>query len=247
MRRNKLVYLLIVIILVFSIGCEEKKQNETTIPHTSSPTNHPPVAKFTIYPEKPRDAERIMFQNRSTDPDNDPLRFKWYIDGKYDCSCFSISEKLSEGKHTVKLVATDDKGNEDEYVLKFYVSETFIDEDVSELVLKREDVGMAWIPVMNEYSGENAYHTAFENGDKRIECVVEKYDTVEEAENRFKEYFARPLPYPPIGNESTYTENDYIDVIFRYGNIICKVSMNTTLEDAILYAKTLEAKLNQVS
>jgi len=54
------------------------------------------------------------------------------------------------------------------------------------------------------------------------------------------------FPYPTIGYETTYEENDVIHVIFIYGNLICKISINTNLEDAILYSKIWGAKLNQV-
>jgi len=246
--KNKLLCMGLILLFSFSLGCTEKEQDKTTatLAPTTVSSDHSPTAKFSIYPEEPRDAQRIMFQNKSTDPDNDPLKFEWYIDGKYNCSCFSISEKLSKGEHTVKLVAKDPEGNRDEYELKFYVSETFIKEDVSKLVLKREDVGMIWNLVTDEYSGENSYHTVLENGERRIECTVEKYDTVKDVENKFKEYFVRTFPYPTIGNESTYDKDDFIQVTFRYGNLIYKVSTNTTLEDAITYSKSLEAKLNQV-
>lgn len=249
--KNKLLCIGILLLFAISFGCTEKEQNETTnSPTTASttipPENHSPVAKFSMFPEDPRDTQKITFKNESTDPDNDPLRFGWYMDEEYNCACFSISEKLSEGEHTVKLVAKDAKGNENEYELKFYVSETFIKEDVSELVLRREEVGM-WDLVTDEYLGENSYHTVLENGENRIECTVEKYNTVEAAENKFKEYFISIFPYPAIGNETTYdTENDVIHVIFRYGNLICKISINTNLEDAILYSKIWGAKLNQV-
>jgi len=252
--KNKLLCIGILLLFVISFGCTEKEQNETNTPapettnppETTAAPDNPPVAKFSMFPEYPRDTQKITFKNESTEPDDDPLRFEWYVDEEYNCACFSISEKLSKGEHTVKIVAKDINGNENEYELKFYVSETFIEEDVSELVLRREEVGM-WNLVTDEYLGENSYHTVLENGENRIECTVEKYDTVEDAENKFKEYFVRAFPYPAIGNETTYDmENDVIHVTFRYGNLICKISINTNLEDAILYSKIWGAKLNQV-
>ncbi|MCK4636859.1 MAG: hypothetical protein KAT49_03160 [Methanomicrobia archaeon] len=244
----------IIILFLFSSGCTEKGQNgitnssNTSSPNTSVPQgDHPPVAMISMFPEEPRDVQKIIFKNESTDPDNENLRFEWYVDGEYDCACFSISEKFPEGEHTVKLIAKDPKGNEDEYELTFYVSETFVNEDVSELVLRREDIGAIWDLVTDEYLGENSYHTVLTNGENRIECTVEKYETVETAENKFKEYFIKPFPYFAIGNESTYEMGDECIIIFRYGNLVCKISANAILDTVLVYAKSLEAKLNQVS
>ncbi|MCK4247681.1 MAG: hypothetical protein KAX04_03995, partial [Methanomicrobia archaeon] len=88
----------IIILFLFSSGCTEKGQNgitnssNTSSPNTSVPQgDHPPVAMISMFPEEPRDVQKIIFKNESTDPDNENLRFEWYVDGEYDCACFSIS------------------------------------------------------------------------------------------------------------------------------------------------------------
>ncbi|MEA1993797.1 MAG: hypothetical protein U9N35_05310 [Euryarchaeota archaeon] len=253
--KNDLTCIGLIAIVLFSLGCIGEKSSETispkteTVPPAKPSSNSPPVAKFSMHPENPRDTERVMFHNESGDPDKDALNFEWYIDGEYDCSCFSISEKFAKGEHAVKIIAEDTNSSKDEYEATFYVSETFIEEDISELVLRREDIGLSWNPIDNESLGENSYHTIFKMNEKKLECIITKYETVEAAKERFKEILTVELsPHNPIGNEATYKTSDKtVEVRFRYGNLICTVSMNTdNLNDVLSHCRSLEAKLNQV-
>ncbi len=261
--RNSILCAGIIGIVLCSLGCVggEQESPETvpssttsppTTPPTTSPSSNsssPPTAKFSMHPEDPRDTDRIMFHNESTDPDEEPLRFEWYIDGNFDCACMSISEKFSAGDHTVKLVAMDGQGNEDVYEVTFHVSETFIATDPAELVLRRENVGLVWTLVKEESVEDHGYRTIFELGEKRVTCTVESYDTVEAAQHAFDDTAEGEfLPHQSLGNKAIYkkTENS-VDVVFRYGNLICSISMNTSdFNETMSYCRSLESKLNQV-
>jgi hypothetical protein len=245
---------------MISLGCTQNTENpvpsssfpSTTSAPTSSPTStqggNPPVAKFSFYPEEPKDVHIVRFTNESTDPDDDPLRFEWYVDGQYNCSCFSISERFTEGGHTVELIAKDPQGNQDRYEVSFSVSNAYLEVDLSTIVLRREDLGMMWGCTADRYLGENEYRTVLLKSDQHVECTVKKYETVDDAKTAFQEIFvADPFPYGTIGNETTFTTlDDTTQITFRYGNLICILSANTVLDTVLIYAKSLESKLNKV-
>ena len=80
--------------------------SETT---SASKINHPPVASFKRKPWylNPTDQQTIQFTNYSTDPDGDPLTYRWLVDSQPASSEKDYSARLPVGQHLVELQALD--------------------------------------------------------------------------------------------------------------------------------------------
>ncbi len=77
--------------------------------------NIPPLASFDIYPPNPTPDDLVAFVSTSSDEDNDPLTYKWYLDGEYKGSFPSYEAgKLKPGNYAVTLFVDDGKGGKDE-------------------------------------------------------------------------------------------------------------------------------------
>ena len=86
-------------------------QNATISSQTMSTSklNSPPVANLSFTPKylNPTDQQTIQFANLSTDPDNDPLTYAWYVDGNRLSEQKDYSTKLSTGDHVIRLDVSD--------------------------------------------------------------------------------------------------------------------------------------------
>ena len=87
--------------------------------------NSPPKASFEISPPRPLAGEPVTFTNTSTDAENDPMTFKWYIDGQY-VSNQSVHrvDTLELGEHEITLKVTDSLGKTGEISRTVEVSES---------------------------------------------------------------------------------------------------------------------------
>jgi hypothetical protein len=86
------------------------------------PKNRPPIASISspVNEQEFRDNETITFDGReSSDPDDDPIIFEWYIDNikKSTDPLFSIDQEvegsIGTGDHEVHLIVWDDKDEND--------------------------------------------------------------------------------------------------------------------------------------
>ena len=75
----------------------------------SSKVNHPPVAAFDYKPKylNPTDQRLVQFTNLSTDLDNDPLKYAWFVDDQLVSEDKDYSAKLPVGQHLVGLNVSD--------------------------------------------------------------------------------------------------------------------------------------------
>ncbi|MCD6209169.1 MAG: hypothetical protein J7J67_03170 [Thermoproteales archaeon] len=81
------------------------------------------TAMFTITPPQPTTTDQIVFRAQTS---NKIAEYLWYLDGKY---LSNVGNKPvwtwnnpAPGKHTVKLVIRDSKGNENQYTRSFIVN-----------------------------------------------------------------------------------------------------------------------------
>ena len=87
--------------------------------------NSPPKAYFEISPPRPLAGEPVMFASTSTDAENDPMTFKWYIDDQYVSNQPSYRVKTLElGEHEITLKVTDSLGKTGEISRTVEVSES---------------------------------------------------------------------------------------------------------------------------
>jgi len=87
--------------------------------------NNPPIASFDIFPPNPTPDDSIALVSTSTDPENDPLTFEWYVDGRYD-SDFPSCElgRLEADKYEITLKVTDSHDNTTEITRVIEVAES---------------------------------------------------------------------------------------------------------------------------
>lgn len=85
--------------------------NQTT---SASKTNHPPVAQFDYRPKylNPTDQQRVQFTNLSTDLDNDPLKYAWFVDDQLVSENKDYSAKLPVGEHLIRLNVSDSQAGD---------------------------------------------------------------------------------------------------------------------------------------
>jgi hypothetical protein len=107
------------------------------------PENQPPVASFDISPPHPTPDDSITFVNTSTDEDNDPLTYKWYLDGEYQVSFLNYGPgELQPGNYAVTLYVDDGKGDKDEVSRTITIGLTVsleISASLGEVTLKNEE------------------------------------------------------------------------------------------------------------
>jgi len=73
--------------------------------------NRPPTADFDVSPKyiRPVDTAVTKLTGKGSDPDNDPLTYTWFIDGKQVNTTKDHWAILSAGNHTVQLAVSDGK------------------------------------------------------------------------------------------------------------------------------------------
>lgn len=97
-----------------AVGLDYLLKPETSNLHqvtatTTSKFNSPPMAQFDYKPKylDPTDQETIQFKNLSTDPDGDPLTYRWLVDNRAASTERDFSVRLPIGQHTVELEVLD--------------------------------------------------------------------------------------------------------------------------------------------
>ncbi|MBS7622866.1 PKD domain-containing protein [Candidatus Bathyarchaeota archaeon] len=75
--------------------------------------NSPPYANFELKRPiyiRPCVGQEVQFLNKSTDPDGDPLTYRWYVDDKLESESKDFSTRFNEiGQHSVRLEVSDGK------------------------------------------------------------------------------------------------------------------------------------------
>jgi len=86
--------------------------------------NLSPFASFEVFPPKPTPKDAVVLASTSADPENDPLTFEWYVDGRYEGDFPSCElGKLKAGKYEITLKVTDSHDNTTEITRVIEVAE----------------------------------------------------------------------------------------------------------------------------
>jgi len=93
--------------------------NEDPIP------NSPPTVSLGMAPQNPTTFDTIKFSANASDPDDDPLTYKWFIDGVQQNSSTPGVDWVAPpaGNHTARVVVDDGKGGSNEASISFTVTE----------------------------------------------------------------------------------------------------------------------------
>lgn len=81
---------------------------------TTSKLNHPPMAAFDYTPKylNPTDQQTVQFTNLSTDLDNDPLKYAWFVDDQLVSESKDYSTKLAVGQRLIRLNVSDSQAGD---------------------------------------------------------------------------------------------------------------------------------------
>jgi PKD domain/WD40-like Beta Propeller Repeat/Dipeptidyl peptidase IV (DPP IV) N-terminal region len=83
----------------------------TSVAYTVEEPNAAPVASFTFAPPAPTSFDPVTFDaSGSSDPDGDPLKYEWAVDGAPVGTGVMISRMFSAGTHMVQLTVSDGRG-----------------------------------------------------------------------------------------------------------------------------------------
>ncbi len=119
--------------------------------------NQPPNASFSIFPPSPTPDDSVSFCSTSTDPDGDPLTYKWYLDGNYRGDFPSCEPgKLAAGKHTIKLDVADGEGGTDSWSRTIIVGEFSVKISAlpSQVTIKKDEKSKLTLKVtVTDYEG----------------------------------------------------------------------------------------------
>jgi hypothetical protein len=87
--------------------------------------NNPPIISSLIYePRNPTPDDTIYFEVLASDPDGDPLRYEWYLNGVKQTNATAAKVQWanpSEGNYTMMVVVYDNKGSRSEVSINFTV------------------------------------------------------------------------------------------------------------------------------
>ncbi|HEY3020485.1 MAG TPA: PKD domain-containing protein [Solirubrobacteraceae bacterium] len=77
-------------------------------------TNHAPTAGFSWLPAVPRTGDDVTLTATGSDPDGDPLAYRWDLDddGTYETPGRVVTTRFARGERTVRLLAADLRGGE---------------------------------------------------------------------------------------------------------------------------------------
>lgn len=87
--------------------------------------NRSPTVRLTYSPQSPTPEDTIYFDALASDPDGDPLTYRWFLDGVEQTRVTVPNvywETPSEGSHTMRVVVSDSKGGTAEDTIQFTVS-----------------------------------------------------------------------------------------------------------------------------
>ena len=123
-------------------------------------SNTPPTASFSMMPEYPDEESRIVVVSTSTDPDNDNLSFKWYVDDFNQGTQPKVEvDPLPAGYHVIRLEVTDGTGASD------MVERTILIEPASNMNEGQEVV------VDNTNWGQDSYSWSDESSSDIVELL----------------------------------------------------------------------------
>jgi len=92
---------------------------------TPTGANQRPTVTLAYDPVNPTTKDTVLFAATASDPDGDPLTYKWYLDGKnlnISAGGMKVSN-LGPVEHTVKVMVSDDRGGTAENMVRFTVVE----------------------------------------------------------------------------------------------------------------------------
>lgn len=86
--------------------------------------NHPPTVSLTYSPQNPTPADTVHFSADASDPDGDPLTYKWYVNGVEQANATRPNVQWANppaGTYTVTVVVSDGKGGTAQDSVEFTV------------------------------------------------------------------------------------------------------------------------------
>ncbi len=92
---------------------------------SSGGKNRDPTVSLSISPDNPVEGERIEFKANASDPDGDPLTYRWFLNG--DESTVNdrsvVWEQPRAGNHTIRVLVSDGRGGTAERTRSFTVTD----------------------------------------------------------------------------------------------------------------------------
>ena len=114
-------------------------RSSVTVGYTVERSNALPLASFTYAPSAPTAADTVTFDaSGSSDPDGDPLKYEWAVDGAPVGTGVTISRTFSAGTHTVQLTVSDGRGGSASTSATVTVSAWTVDGELAMLIAKVE-------------------------------------------------------------------------------------------------------------
>ena len=88
--------------------------------------NRPPTVRLTYSPQNPTPEDTIYFDATASDPDGDPLTYRWFLNGIEQIRAIAPNVQWAnpiEGTHIMRVIVSDGKGGIAEDTVQFTVSD----------------------------------------------------------------------------------------------------------------------------
>lgn len=104
----------------------EARSTEYGVVVCAAAANRPPTVTLTYSPGSPTPDDTIYFKATASDPDGDPLMYKWFLNNVEQTRATAPNVQWTnpdEGMHTMRVVVSDGRGGTAEDSVQFVVSD----------------------------------------------------------------------------------------------------------------------------